>query len=65
MNSTTRRHETQIRKYIMAAIAEGTEPQKISAKIWRTWGYMNEVKGDSLVVRMAQGTEVFSLAVRP
>jgi hypothetical protein len=60
MNKATRNHEKKILDLVAKHMALGTKLEEIGRRVWICYGYLNEVKGGKLIVKMHAGETVLA-----
>jgi hypothetical protein len=60
MNATEKRHDAEVRKLIAKRFGEGEDATKVAARVWRSYGYLTDVKDGILIVQLNAGRESFA-----
>ena len=60
MNKATKNHEKKIRDLVAKHLDRGTSLEEIGRRVWICYGYLNEVKGNQLIVKMHVGPTVLA-----
>ena len=62
MNATEKRHDAEVRKLIAKRFAEGEDAEKVAKRVWRSYGYLTDVRDGALIVQLNAGRERFEPA---